>query len=106
MFWVLLFFCIFMFALGVAVRFEIGKVIFSSLSIVDEARETVYVISAMGGIIILAVLASWLYSIAMLIGILPGIAGLIFGESVYFGWDRIQQEKEDAKYRDLFDPMI
>ena len=107
MFWVLFFFSLFMFSFGVVVRFEICKAIFSPLSVtVEEEREVVYVLSAMAGVIILAVLASWLYSLAMLISILPGIGGVLFGEAIYFGWERIRQEKEDAKYRDLFDPMI
>ena len=107
MFWVLFFFSLFMFSLGVVVRFEICKAIFSPLSVtVEEEREVVYVLSAMAGVIILAVLASWLYSLAMLISILPELVECYSERRFTSAGNEFDRRRRDAKYRDLFDPMI
>jgi len=97
----ILLFCIFMFATGVIVRFYILRKVFEPPGPFDERQELVYTIIAAALIILAVVIMASLRTLGMLVAIIPGLAGLLWGESVYYGWDRLQRIREDERYSEL-----
>lgn len=82
-------------------RFEILKALYAVAGPMDERQELINTIIGAAAILVGIVVFAWMSSISMLIAIVPGLAGVLFGETVYYGWERIQQQREEEHYREL-----
>lgn len=101
MFLSVLLFCVFIFSSAVIIRFEILRRVFGTSGPIDERQELINTTVAAAGVIVAVVIFSWTQSIAMLVAIVPGLGGLLWGETVYYGWERLERMREEERYRDF-----
>lgn len=94
-------FCVFLFSAGVIIRFMILGKMFEGPGPIDERQELINTTIAAAGIVLAAVIMAWFRGIAMLIAFVPGLLGILWGETVYYGWERLQRLKEEERYREF-----
>lgn len=82
-------------------RFWISQRVFDPNVEFDEKKEVIFTVLGAAGIVFFCLIVGMLYSLAMMIAILPGVLGVSFGEKVYYGWQDFLKHREDEKYRRL-----